>query len=84
MGEFGGVEMTYLKKLFEAVKFLNSMEKQNKKIMITFHNKKVHFLYQKNMQMTLTMTNIICPLAIILEVVKNMILLLLNMVKKII
>lgn len=34
------------------------------------------------MQMTLTMTNIICPLAIILEVVKNMILLLLNMVKK--
>lgn len=62
--------MTYLKKLFEAVKFLNSMEKQ--------------FLYQKNMQMTLTMTNIICPLAIILEMVKNMILLLLNMVKKII
>lgn len=43
MGEFGGVEMTYLKKIFEAVKFLNSMEKQNKKIMITFHNKKVHF-----------------------------------------
>ncbi|SQA20092.1 Uncharacterised protein [Streptococcus agalactiae] len=38
----------------------------------------------KNMQMTLTMTNIICPLAIILEMVKNMILLLLNMVKKII
>ncbi|HEO7971216.1 TPA: hypothetical protein VBN44_002034, partial [Streptococcus agalactiae] len=35
--------MTYLKKLFEAVKFLNSMEKQNQKIMITFHNKKVHF-----------------------------------------
>ncbi len=44
MGEFGGVEMTYLKKLFEAVKFLNSMEKQNQKIMITFHNKKSSFL----------------------------------------
>ncbi|CNE38805.1 Uncharacterised protein [Streptococcus agalactiae] len=38
--------------------------------------KKKQFLYPKNMQMILTMTNIICPLAIILEMVKNMILLL--------
>ena len=35
--------INYFRKILEAIKFLNVMENQDQKIMITFHRRKIHF-----------------------------------------